>query len=211
MLRYLLPPAAALLFLLSACSVGKTPSLVPEKTDLAVAKFVHPEHGWQLMAGYMREDRENVSPRVLDALDKALAGALKNAGRTDYIRPPFVEQCQELILRDTTRSRLSALKYWIKVGRCIPADYLLVPYVFEMREMQGNEWGVRVPATVVLDLYLIDIQKERMHRYHFEETQQSFSENMLEAKKFFRRGGKWLTATELAADGIKQGVMELGL
>jgi hypothetical protein len=34
---------------------------------------------------------------------------------------------------------------------------------------------------------------------------------MLEAKKFFRRGGKWLTATQLAADGIKQGVMELGL
>jgi hypothetical protein len=200
-----------LLFLLGACSMGKAPSLVPDKADLAVAKFIQPQHSWQLLAGYMSEDRGKVSPQVLDAMDQALAGALKDSGRTDYIRPPFVDQCQELILQDTTRSRLSALKYWIKVGQCIPADFLLVPYVFEMREMQGNKWGVQVPATVVLDLYLIDIQKERMHRYHFEETQHSFSENMLEAKKFFRRGGKWLTATQLAADGIKQGVMELGL
>ncbi|MFP4169012.1 MAG: hypothetical protein ACLFSY_09275 [Desulfonatronovibrionaceae bacterium] len=196
---------------LTACTLGRSPDIVPEESSLAVAGFIQPRHSWQLLAGYIGENRAVVAPEALASLDASLADALKDSGHKGYIRPPLVDQCRELILRDTSRSRVSALKYWLRVGKCIPTDYLLVPYVFEMREMLGNEWGVQAPATVVLDLYLIDIKNERMHRYHFEETQHSFSENMLEAKKFFRRGGKWLTAQQLAADGIKQGVQELGL
>jgi hypothetical protein len=38
----------------------------------------------------------------------------------------------------------------------------------------------------------------------FEETQKSLSENILEAKSFFKKGAKWLTADDLALYGVKE-------
>ncbi len=196
---------------LFACGLKKPPAVVPQKADLAVAGFMQPRHGWQLLAGYIHKNQREIPEKELAQLDTSLANALKDSGRKHYMKPDLVRQCREIILHESNRSRVSAMAYWVKVGRCIPADYLLVPYVFEMDKRKGDDWGVREPASVVLDLYLIDVQKKRMNRYHFEETQRSFSENMLEIRKFVRREGKWLTANQLAADGIKQGVMELGL
>ncbi|MFO7816380.1 MAG: hypothetical protein ACQES5_04945 [Thermodesulfobacteriota bacterium] len=201
----------AFLFLFSGCAIKKSPDILPEEARLAVAGFFQPKHSWQLLAGYVREDRQPVPGNVLADLDNSLANSLIKYGREDYVRPPFVRQCREIILQETGRSRVSALKYWIRVGQCIPADFILVPTILEMHARKGGEWGVKEPAAVVMDIYLIDVQNERMRRYHFDEVQKSISENILEAKKIIRRSGKWLTAKQLAMDGIEQGVVELGL
>ena len=67
------------------------------------------------------------------------------------------------------------------------------------------------PASVALDFYLIDVKNERMIRSRYEETQESLIENLLTLQKFADRGGKWVTATRLASDGIEEKLMELGL
>jgi hypothetical protein len=38
----------------------------------------------------------------------------------------------------------------------------------------------------------------------YDKTQQSFSENVLQASTFFSRGLKWVTAAELAEDGVEE-------
>jgi hypothetical protein len=68
------------------------------------------------------------------------------------------------------------------------------------------------PASIVIDLFLIDVNNKRIvRRYHFDETQQTLMENMLQADKFFNRGGKWVTSLYLAEEALQNGLTELGL
>lgn len=81
----------------------------------------------------------------------------------------------------------------------MPADYLLVPQLLYWREREGNRFSVNNPASVTLELFLVDVRNERLAgRFHFEETQHSLSENILDADKFLSRGAKWIPALELA-------------
>jgi hypothetical protein len=52
---------------------------------------------------------------------------------------------------------------------------------------------------------LIDIEKhELMWTATYDETQQSLTENLLNAVDFFKQGAKWLTADEFARYGLKK-------
>ena len=67
-------------------------------------------------------------------------------------------------------------------------------------------------GAVTMDMYLVNINQERLiSRYHFEETQESLTSNLLDLGKFVERSGKWLSARDLAAEGMRRGVKELGL
>ena len=48
-------------------------------------------------------------------------------------------------------------------------------------------------------------------QFHFDETQQSLATNILDARKFVSRNGRWLSAMELAQEGLTKGLAELGL
>jgi hypothetical protein len=98
------------------------------------------------------------------------------------------------------------------VGRCLDVDWLLVPQVTAWHEREGSDVSVRRPASVTLWLHLVDVRGESFGaRYKFEETQQSLTENFLKAGKFIERGGKWVSAGELAREGVAAGLKELGL
>jgi hypothetical protein len=84
--------------------------------------------------------------------------------------------------------------------------------VIDWRERDGSEIGATKPASVDFVLYLIDVRTGAMVRqFHFDETQQSLVANILDAKKFVSRSGRWLSAMELAQEGLKKGIAELGL
>jgi hypothetical protein len=123
-----------------------------------------------------------------------------------------VNQCREVVLHEARNRGLTGLQYWTRVGRCVPTDYLLVPQLLKWQDRVGGEWGVKQPAWVVLDLYLINVAKaEVAGRYHFDREQESLSENLLSIGSFLKRGGKWIEASELAEEGLTQGLQELGL
>ena len=50
-----------------------------------------------------------------------------------------------------------------------------------------------------------------MNRSIFEEEQVSLTENLLTAGSFFKRKGAWVTAEELAVDGMRKAVKDMGL
>ena len=202
---------AGCLLAVPACqNKGAKPVLDVEGT-LAVAGFTQPRRSWELLAGYVPERATPVEAKVLYALDDALVEALKDASRHGFLRPRATRQCQEIVVFEEKGSRSSALKYWINVGRCMPADYLLVPQLLYWRERQGNQFSVNNPASVVMELFLVDVKNGRVKRYHFEETQRSLSENILDADKFLSRGAQWIPAMELAKEGMARGLNELGL
>jgi hypothetical protein len=108
--------------------------------------------------------------------------------------------------------RLGTMRYWQNVGKCAGADFVVVPMLIDWQERVGSEVGSTNPASVNLILALIDVRTGGIVKlYHFDETQQALSANILDAHKFVARNGRWLSAMELAQEGLKQGIAELGL
>lgn len=99
-----------------------------------------------------------------------------------------------------------------KLGKALGADYVLVGNIWRYRERMGSSLGVAKPASVAFSLYLVSIENGKtVWQGRFNETQQSLSENLLKAPEWFKRGGKWLEASELARYGLVDLLEEIPL
>jgi hypothetical protein len=204
--------ATVLLILLVFVAASPAQAEPVRGSSLAVAAFSQPTSNWELLAGYLPKGTHMADPKVLAALNQELGDALERAGMIPQTGPGELSRCEELVLSKLSDTRTSPLKYWSEVGLCAGARHVLVPVLIDWRERKGSDLGVREAARVVLDLNIVDAHKgELVDRYHFEETQLSLSENLLDLPKFLDRGGKWVTAMELAREALAQGVKELGL
>jgi len=177
--------------------------------NIAVAAFTAPKYNWELLAGYLPDEGKGVKPEILTRLDSALDQTLRSHGVTVASSPAATRQCQEIVVFERSgKSRESAWSYWLNVGKCLPADFILVPQVLYWKELEGGG----NPASVVMDLFLLDVKAERVvNRYHFDETQKALSDNLLDMGKFMRRKGEWVSADVLAQEGIEAGLREMGL
>lgn len=176
----------------------------------AVAPFTNPATDADLLSGYLPTSR--VVPEIVVVhLDAALAEDL--AGSKQSIAPfKITADCARTASRGDESGRLATMRYWQNVGKCAGADFVVVPMVLNWREREGSEMGATKPASVDLTLTLLDVRTGGIVKhYHFEETQQALSSNLLEAQKFVSRNGRWVTAMELAQEGLRQGLKELGL
>lgn len=200
---------AALLALLVGCQQYVPQPLRPG-VSLAVARFTNPQNTWELLAGCLPDQCVLLDPKILFRADEMLAQALAEAGRTNYAPPSVVRQCEAADdTKDSVATRQAAFRTWLAAGQCVPADYLLVPQlqVYRERDMADEK-----PASVTMDFFLLDVKNQRiLRRFRFEETQQPLMSNILEMDKFVSRGGRWITAEELANEGIVKAVKELGL
>lgn len=176
----------------------------------AVLPFAIPATDADLLAGYLPAARHvpEVAPVHLDA---ALEQDLLSA-KQQIVPAKMAAGCVKSAPRGDESGRLGTLHTYVNIGKCAGADYVVVPMVIDWRERQGSEIGATKPASVNFVLYLIDVRTGAMVRnFHFDETQQSLVANILDAKKFVSRNGRWLSAMELAQEGLKKGIAELGL
>ena len=111
------------------------------------------------------------------------------------------------------RGRRNALVTWAERARAAGADMIIVPQVITMQERVGGKAGVVSAAAVNEDFYLIDARDPvtLVMRSHFAEEQKPLTSDITKIGTFFRRGGSWLTALELAAEGMDKAVEEFGL
>lgn len=207
-MRYIL---LALLISCSACASKVQWATVEPTATLAVAHFVHPQNDWELMAGVLPDETSVIPPETLTALDEQLSATVEKMGTRPVMRAAMVHQCEEIVLASKERQRFETVEYWKAVGQCMNADFLLVPFVTRWQERDGGEWGVTRPASLTMDMYLIEIGSGQVRRYHFEEEQRGFFENLLQGKRFVKRKGRWVTPLEIAAEAIEEGTRTLGL
>ncbi|MBI5520063.1 MAG: hypothetical protein HY916_08375 [Desulfovibrio sp.] len=204
----------AVLFILCALALAAcapkpiTPQLRPVGS-IAVASFTAPKYNWELLAGYLPEEGRGVKQEILTSLDGVMNQTLRAHGVATTGTPAAVKQCQEIVtLERSGKARESAWAQWLNVGRCLPADFLLVPQVLYWKEFEGGG----NPASVVMDFYLIDVKGERLvTRYHYDETQKALTDNLLDFGKYVKRKGEWVKAEVLAKEGIEAGLTEMGL
>ncbi len=94
----------------------------------------------------------------------------------------------------------------LDLGTRLKADYLIIGHVWRFREKTDELKG----ASVAFTLYLFDVRKDsKIWRMTSEKTQNTLTDNLLNASDFFRQGLKWLTARELARLGIKEALKKM--
>jgi hypothetical protein len=105
---------------------------------------------------------------------------------------------------DSDKKMSSELDRYVRLGKQKGVDAVLVGHIFRYTERLGNRYSIQSPASVAFDLHLIRIRDEQIVWLgHFDETQQALTDNLLKANSFFKRGGTWITADELAFSGLE--------
>jgi|GEM_PF-760110 len=93
----------------------------------------------------------------------------------------------------------------IDVGRILGADSVMIGFVSEYTERGGSEWGIESPSTVTFSVEVLSTKDGRViWETYFTETQKPLFDNLFEIKKFVKRGGKWISADELAKEGARK-------
>lgn len=90
-------------------------------------------------------------------------------------------------------------------GRANDADVVMVGFVYRFKERVGKGYGVESPASVAFGIHLIRVVDSRtIWSARFDETQESLGDNLFRLGSFISRGGRWLTAEELATSGLEE-------
>lgn len=203
--------AVLCLCLLGGCQKAVEPSryIMPDVV-VAVAPFTQPTQTSELLSGFIPEGQERVPAKTLAAMD-ALFRAKLHADKHKFVFLDRADVSGRLIKDE--RGRRNALTTWAERARRAGADMIVVPQVIVLHERVGGEAGAISAAAVNEDFYLIDARKPEalLQRSHFSEEQQSLVNDLTQIGSFFRRGGKWISALELAAEGMDKAVEEMGL
>jgi hypothetical protein len=134
------------------------------------------------------------------ALDKQLPGRVAPQNET--------AGAEELLayMKKTATIKAHALK----LGAHVQASHVIVGTVLRYRERKGTAYGADRPASVAFSVYLLEVASgNAVWEFSFDKTQQSLSENLLDAPGFFKHGAKWLTAEELTRWGVEDAATKL--
>lgn len=97
-----------------------------------------------------------------------------------------------------------------KLGEKLEVDAVIVGFVYRYRERVGFSYGADKPASVFFEIHLYRCRDGVLiWRAVFDKTQKSLMEDVLDVKSFIREKGKWVTAEELAREGVQEIVSRL--
>jgi hypothetical protein len=98
---------------------------------------------------------------------------------------------------------ISDIETFKKIGHEYSAETVMVGYIYRWQEREGSDYSADRPASTAFDLYLLMTEDGAvLWKGKFDKTQASLSENILDARTFFRGKGKWMTVEALADLGL---------
>ncbi len=144
-----------------------------------------------------------VSQLAKETMENLLREGLERfAGKHTFV---FLKAAEALLLQEKIRelgktSPHEAIRF---IGQETEATSILYCKVFRFRERKGRGVGVEAPASVAFALHLYDALTGTLLWYDvFDETQKPLSENLLNLSLY--KSVKWLTAKELARNGLEK-------
>jgi hypothetical protein len=128
---------------------------------------------------------------------------LEKSGKFAVIAPYQSDSIYRKVKIDNEKA--SATQQLQMAGRALEVDAVVIGYVSCFRERVGYAYSAERPASVTFGIYMIQSSDgDLVWGRIYDKTQQSFSENVLQSSTFFSRGLKWVTAAELAEDGVEE-------
>lgn len=144
---------------------------------------------------------QNDAPEMLA---RQLYAAMASLPNWQIIADTEVQQVEQMKPAITGTARLR------QVGEMVFADAVMVGRMQRFRERVGDDWGVKSPASVAFVLDLVDVRRgDVIWSARFDETQKALSENIFALGNIGQRGVRWLTAEQLALDGVRKAVGQL--
>jgi hypothetical protein len=106
-------------------------------------------------------------------------------------------------LKSAGDSQQSTLKMIAQTGRMLNADMVIQGYLYRFKDRVGANYSAESAASVAFDVYLIDcVQQTLIWSAYFDQTQQALTDDLRYIGTFFRRGGRWVTAEEMATTAM---------
>ena len=138
-----------------------------------------------------------VLPAGVDMLALNLKRGLVKNSFYEYIFPPKKEERPD--------EKKFSLDDVFGIASQKGADAALVPVLLRYRELEGNKFAAKNPASVAFHLHLYSTDdKKEIWSFVFNETQRPLSENLLDTVKFWKRRAKWIKAGELLKEGVEK-------
>lgn len=207
------------LFLLAGCqqkprTTADVPRVLSPRYSIAVMPFSQPTEACDLIMGHLPDNQGCIPPDQTMLLDADLRELLQS--RQNGRNISYAANLPAFLLNQGTRFRASsepqALEGWAKFARQTGKDFVLVPYIIDWRERDGGPAGVSKAASVHIEFYLIRSDTGTIHEYQvFNETQEGLTSNLLNVGDFFKRKATWVTARELAKEGMAVMLSRMGL
>ncbi len=184
-----------LCFSLGCMTAVKKPTVkIDADKKIAVVPFMN--YADELVSKAPDSEEFQVDDYLTDRLIKQLA---KRKFNNITIMPKVAKKSEKVFLVD-------------QIKKNIPdgTDILILNRIFRFRERRGRNYAVAAPASVALDIRLVDVVTGKViHHYEYNETQRSLSENILKINEFIKRKGRWVQAIELADFGVSKGVEKI--
>ena len=200
--------------LLVSCASQPHKAQVPlPELSIGVASFLQPTNDLELMAGYIPDKQGMIDHSALMRLDTDFRTALSRTSRSYIYLDPIPPLQEQKVSRSERPDRSNALTYWTNIGQKAGVDLLIVPMVIDWHEREGSNVGVTTSAAVTTDIFLIDARGKGnlLQRSFYREKQVSLASNILDIGTFIKRGGRWVTAGELAQEAMQKAIQEFGL
>lgn len=116
---------------------------------------------------------------------------------------PSSPDAVEIPPTECDETRRDTVERLVAAGRRADADAVIIGYLFRFDERVGNDYAASRTASVAFDLHLIDVKSgDIVWKADFDETQRSLSENLVDIDLFIKRRGRWVTADEMARNGL---------
>jgi hypothetical protein len=93
----------------------------------------------------------------------------------------------------------------VQIGESVHADAVVSGTIYRFEQRVGTGLSVSTPASVAFAMELIRVADGRViWNRAFDETQRGLDQDLFKLGSFLKRGGKWLTAEELATAGLHE-------
>lgn len=100
---------------------------------------------------------------------------------------------------------LDQLEAAVETGKKLGADGVLVGFVYRFAQRVGGPLAADRPASAAFDLAMVRVSDGSvLWKNSFDETQQSFADNVLAARQYMERGLRWFTVQEWGDIGVHQ-------
>jgi len=222
-IRYLTSVVALLFFIVIPSGCGPryvTFTTSPKWAEIRVVKVAAIPFAFAPLGemGDSRIARVDPEGRVCYDVDTQAQGL-----RSGRVAPEGVAQITGMFLRGMERLGYSIISYdgetkemlslqgtlpidVVKaIGEKTGAEAVLTGIVTRYEEREGGPLGVRKPASVGFEVNLTStLDGTLLWHSRYAETQKSLVEDLGMIFTFFKRRGRWLTADELAREGVEE-------
>jgi hypothetical protein len=112
------------------------------------------------------------------------------------------EEQREALAGEDTGNRLQLIR---TVTEKMASDQALIFSLLRYRERAGDKYSAEDPASLAFEFKLVNAEDGKtICSGSFDETQQSLTENILDFPKSLKRGFKWITVRQMAAEAVRE-------